>query len=69
MKHVLTLLLDRLGIAQTEHMDEQDADLAVALACLRSDYEDLKARVDEYDLLPAKIVNAVRNPNPWQARP
>lgn len=49
MRQLFGLLLDWLGIAQVADVDEHAAHLAVAVAVLRSDLEDLRARVDEFE--------------------
>lgn len=58
MNHLLDLLLARLGLERTCDVDERIAELALAfvgeMASVRSDLDDLKARVSEFDLAGAK---------------
>lgn len=54
MKNLLDRLLDALGIARISDVDEHAAHLGVMVAGLRSDLDDLQARVDEFVLEPAK---------------
>lgn len=61
MNHLLILLLGRLGIADTSHVDAQDAGLARELAelrdeiaAVRSQVGHVRARVDEFVFTPGE---------------
>lgn len=58
MTHLLDRALDALGLIRRSEFDERLAEVVIALAVLGSDFEDLKSRVDEFDLTPAREAQA-----------